>query len=193
VGDAGRAWTPATSVVTREVSPGHEPDYDDWARRLVAEAARLPGYEGSTLVGPPRGDAGRRMLIMRFSDRDSLRRWNDSGRRKSLTAEADRFSSHVYEEPSSLETWFTIPGMGAVEPPPRWKMALVTTPAAYVLILLILLALAPVTDDLPFALRDAVVTVLMVVALTWVAMPLLTRLLRRWLYPGAVRRRGSAP
>jgi hypothetical protein len=49
----------------------------------------------------------------------------------------------VYEEPSSLETWFAIPGLGAVQPPPRWKMALVTTPTAYVLILAILAVSPP--------------------------------------------------
>ena len=82
------------------------------------------------------------MLILRFSDKRSLRRWVDSDERKSLTAEAAKFSKEAYEQPSSLETWFAIPGLGAVEPPSRWKMALVTTPAAYILITVILAALS---------------------------------------------------
>jgi antibiotic biosynthesis monooxygenase (ABM) superfamily enzyme len=130
----GTAWTPATAVITREIFPGRERDYQEWSRRQLAAARRLPGYQGATLVGPPHSEPGRRMLIMRFSDKQSLRRWVDSDERKSLTAEAADFSHHVYEEPSSLETWFAIPGTGTVEPPPRWKMALATTPAAYVLI-----------------------------------------------------------
>lgn len=56
------------------------------------------------------------MLIVRFSDRRSLGQWVGSDERRSLTAEAASFSKEVYEEPSSLETWFAIPGMGAVEP-----------------------------------------------------------------------------
>jgi uncharacterized protein len=182
------AWTPATAVITREVSPGREPDYQQWSRGLVAAVARFPGYEGATLLGPPHGEPGRRMLILRFSDKRSLGRWVDSDERKSLTAEAARFSKEVYEEPSSLETWFAIPGLGAVEPPPRWKMALVTTPAAYILITLILAVLSPISESWPHAASNAVVTVLMVALLTYVAMPILTRLLRPWLYPGRPRR-----
>jgi uncharacterized protein len=178
------AWTPATAVITREVVPGRDPDYQQWSRRVLQAVARLPGYEGATLIGPPHDEPGRRMLILRFSDRPSLRRWVDSDQRRSLTAEAAAFSKEVQdEEPSSLETWFAVPGMGPVQPPPRWKMALATTPAAYVLILLILIALSPVTESWPRAASNAVVTVLMVALLTYVAMPLVTRVLRAWLYP----------
>ena len=179
----GALWTPATAVITREIVPDHEHDYQEWSQRLLAVVARLPGYEGATLVGPPHHEPGRHMLILRFSDRKSLRRWVDSDERKSLTAEAAEFSKEAYEEPSSLETWFAIPGMGTVQPPPRWKMALVTTPAAYVLITLILVALSPFSEPWPHVATNAVVTVLMVGLLTWVAMPLLTRVLRPWLYP----------
>jgi antibiotic biosynthesis monooxygenase (ABM) superfamily enzyme len=182
-------WTPATAVITREIFPGREPDYQQWSQRMVAAVARLPGYQGATLIGPPQGEPGRHMLILRFADRPSLQRWNDSEERKALTAESDAFSRHVYEEPSSLETWFAIPGMGAVEPPPRWKMALATTPAAYVLIVAILAILSPISESWPFAATNAVVTVLMVVLLTYVAMPTVTRLFRPWLYPAQTRQR----
>jgi uncharacterized protein len=183
------AWTPATAVITREVSPGREPDYQQWSRRLVAAVARFPGYEGATLLGPPHGEPGRHMLILRFSDKRSLRRWVDSDERKSLTAEAAKFSKEAYEQPSSLETWFAIPGLGAVEPPPRWKMALVTTPAAYILITVILAALSPISESWPHVASNAVVTVLMVALLTYVAMPTLTRMFRPWLYSNQTRQR----
>jgi antibiotic biosynthesis monooxygenase (ABM) superfamily enzyme len=177
------AWTPATAVITREVEQGHETDYDEWSRRFLAAVTQAPGYEGATFVGPPHDEPGRRMLILRFADRPSLRRWVDSPERRSLTAESDRFSRHVYEEPSSLETWFAIPGLGAVQPPPRWKMALATTPAAYVLITVIVLAVDPISEGWPRAAVNALVTVVMVLLLTYVAMPVVTRVLRRWLYP----------
>jgi uncharacterized protein len=179
----GGGWTPATAVITREVVAGRDPDYQEWSKRLLAAVARMPGYQGATLVGPPHDQPGRRMLILRFADRPSLRRWVDSDERRSLTAEAAAFSKEVYEEPSSLETWFTIPGMGAVQPPPRWKMALATTPAAYLLILAIVAVLEPFSGSWPNAASNAVVTVLMVALLTYVAMPFVTRLLRSWLYP----------
>jgi antibiotic biosynthesis monooxygenase (ABM) superfamily enzyme len=182
-------WTPATAVITREVSPGREPDYQQWSRGLVAAVARFPGYEGATLLGPPHGQLGRHMLILRFSDKRSLQRWVDSDERKSLTAEAAKFSKEVYEQPSSLETWFAVPGLGAVAPPPRWKMALVTTPAAYILITAILAVLSPISESWPQIASNAVVTALMVALLTYVAMPTLTRVFRQWLYPNQTRLR----
>ena len=184
----GVQWTPATAVITREIFSGREEDYRRWSQRLLAAVAGLPGYQGATLIGPPDGDPGRHMLILRFADKQSLQCWNDSEQRNALTAESATFSKHVYDEPSSLETWFTIPGMGAVEPPPRWKMALVTAPAAFVLITAILAALSSIGETWPAAATNAVVTVLMIVLLTYVAMPILTRALRPWLYPSRTRR-----
>ena len=66
-------------------------------------------------------------------------------------------------------------------PAPRHKTALLTWAGAYALITLILWMLGPVMDTWPLPLRTLVVSVLMVVALTWVVMPNLTRLFARWL------------
>jgi antibiotic biosynthesis monooxygenase (ABM) superfamily enzyme len=186
----GASWTPGTAVITRDLLPDHDADYQEWSQRLIAAAAHVPGYEGATLVGPPHDEPGRRLMMLRFSDKEDLQRWVDSGERQALTAEADAFSTHVYEEPTSLETWFAIPGLGTVEPPPRWKMALVTAPASYVLAAIVLLALSPIIEDWPFLLANVVVTILLVLLLTYVAMPILTRLLRSWLYPSQAHQRG---
>ena len=187
----GASWTPATAVITRDLLPDRDADYQEWAQRLIAVAARMPGYEGATLVGPPHDEPGRRLMMLRFSDKEALQRWVDSAERQSLTGEADRFSTHVYEVPTSLETWFAIPGLGTVEPPPRWKMALVTAPASYVLAAIVLLVLAPIIEDWPFLLANVVVTILLVLLLTYVAMPILTRLLRSWLFPSQARQPGT--
>jgi antibiotic biosynthesis monooxygenase (ABM) superfamily enzyme len=187
----GAAWSPATAVITRDLQPDRDADYQEWSQRLIAAAARVPGYEGATLVGPPHDEPGRRLMMLRFSDKEALQRWVDSGERQALTAEADAFSTHVYQEPTSLETWFAIPGLGTVEPPPRWKMALVTAPASYVLAAIVLLALSPIIEDWPFLLANVVVTILLVLLLTYVAMPVLTRMFRPWLYPSQAHQRAT--
>lgn len=176
--------SPATALITREVYPGREPDYDDWSRRFLHAVGRVAGYQGATFVGPPHKEPGRRMLILRFADKASLRRWVDSEQRKTLTAESDAFSRHVYEEPSSLETWFTIPGLGAVSPPPRWKMALVTLGAIVPLVLLMNLTVLPLLSGWPLVARTLVFSGTLTGLMTWVVMPRMTRLLHRWLYPG---------
>jgi antibiotic biosynthesis monooxygenase (ABM) superfamily enzyme len=68
-------------------------------------------------------------------------------------------------------------------PPPRHKMALLTWPGAWALITLILWVLGPVTATWPLPLRTLVVSVLMVVGLTWLVIPNLTRIFARWLAP----------
>jgi hypothetical protein len=68
-------------------------------------------------------------------------------------------------------------------PPPRHKMALLTWPGAWALITLILWALGPLTATWPLPLRTLVVSALMVVALTWLVIPSLTRIFAGWLAP----------
>ena len=68
--------------------------------------------------------------------------------------------------------------------PPRYKLAVVSWLGAYPVITLILGALGPVMEGWPLFVRTLVVSGLMVVALTWVVLPLLTRLFRGWLGRG---------
>ena len=65
--------------------------------------------------------------------------------------------------------------------PPAHKLALLTWVGAYPLITLILMVLGPVMATWPLALRTLVLSVTIVVALTGLIMPRLTRLFRPWL------------
>jgi uncharacterized protein len=66
-------------------------------------------------------------------------------------------------------------------PTPKHKMALLTWPGAWALITLILWVLGPVMATWPLPLRTLLVSVLMVVGLTWLVIPYLTRLFAGWL------------
>jgi antibiotic biosynthesis monooxygenase (ABM) superfamily enzyme len=65
--------------------------------------------------------------------------------------------------------------------PPRYKLALLTWAGAYAVITTILAVLGPVMATWPLPLQTLLVSVLMVVSLTWVVIPTLTRLFRGWL------------
>jgi antibiotic biosynthesis monooxygenase (ABM) superfamily enzyme len=65
--------------------------------------------------------------------------------------------------------------------PPRYKLALVTWAGAYGVITLIIWLLGPAMAGLPLVLRTLLISVLMVNALTWVVLPVLTRLFGAWL------------
>jgi antibiotic biosynthesis monooxygenase (ABM) superfamily enzyme len=72
-------------------------------------------------------------------------------------------------------------------PTPRHKMALLTWPGAWVLITLILWGLGPAMATWPLPLRTLVISVMMVVGLTWVVIPYLTRTFAGWLAPSPPR------
>jgi antibiotic biosynthesis monooxygenase (ABM) superfamily enzyme len=69
--------------------------------------------------------------------------------------------------------------------PPRYKLALLTWAGAYIVITLLLALLGPAIASWPLVLRTLVVSVTMVVALTWLIMPRLTRLFGGWLHARA--------
>lgn len=72
------------------------------------------------------------------------------------------------------------PNAGATRRP-RYKLALLTWAGAYALITAVLAILGPAMATWPLPLRTLVVSVTMVVVLTWLVVPGLTRLFARWL------------
>jgi antibiotic biosynthesis monooxygenase (ABM) superfamily enzyme len=67
--------------------------------------------------------------------------------------------------------------------PPRYKLALLTWAGAYAVITLLLTLLGPLMAPWPLALRTLALSATMIVTLTWVVMPRLTRLFQPWLAP----------
>jgi antibiotic biosynthesis monooxygenase (ABM) superfamily enzyme len=70
---------------------------------------------------------------------------------------------------------------GRPNAPPRHKVALLSWAGAWTVITLILRVLDPVIGEWPLPLRTLVLSALMVVALTWLVMPSLTRMFAGWL------------
>jgi antibiotic biosynthesis monooxygenase (ABM) superfamily enzyme len=82
-----------------------------------------------------------------------------------------------------LESWFTLPG-AALRPLPKWKMALATLLGVFPTSLLLGETVARWTVGWPIPARSLIMAMCMVALLTWVVMPLVTRLLHSWLHKG---------
>jgi hypothetical protein len=41
-----------TQVISRNITAGHEKDYDDWLKRFMAMERQFPGYIGTTIIAP---------------------------------------------------------------------------------------------------------------------------------------------
>jgi uncharacterized protein len=177
---------PITTTVTRRVKPGHEPFYEQFLNGIIAAASRFPGHLGVEVFRPESATAGEYRIVYRFDSAEHLRDWLDSDEH---AAWLERAEPHVIGPMhrtfvTGLETWFTVPGMPATPPPPPYKMALLTWVTIFPLITGLVVALEPLVEDLPLALRLGITTALAVPLMTWVLMPRVTRLLRGWLYPG---------
>ena len=77
-----------------------------------------------------------------------------------------------------LEAFFR--GNGAY-PPPRWKMAFATYLGVLPVVMLLALTLGQLLRSWNFILNNVVFNACVVVLLTWVVMPLITRALHAWL------------
>ena len=172
-----------TVVVSRVVYPGKERQYNDLARQMIDEAAKIPGNLGVTMLAPEPGKGGLHHLIWRFADEKSMHIWETSYIRQKLSHEADAFSRKIRQEGTGLETWFSIPECPELETPPHWKMALVTFIGVFLGSCGIILLIDLFWKEPNFWAFNAVVGALLVSLLTWVVMPIFSRyVFRKWLY-----------
>ena len=86
---------------------------------------------------------------------------------------------------TGLGTWFTLSSPKQATAPPRYKMATITLLTLFPLIQLANLTIAPLLEltPLPLLLRSLIITAILVWLMTYVAMPRMTKLFSRWLYP----------
>lgn len=175
---------PVTVVVTRRVRPGHEAAYEDWLRRLQAEARSLPGYLGATVQRPPPGQRDYTSVI-RFDSLEHLRAFEASEMRAHhLAAVAPHVEADaVWQRLTGLEFWFAPPPGTVVPQPSPWRMALLLVVVVYVLVLVIGQAVGWLLAGWPYPLRLLLTIVVEVLLMTFWLMPRLTRWLAPWIYP----------
>ena len=177
---------PVTTTVTRRIKPGHETAYEAFLEGIIAAASRFPGHLGVEVFRPATATAGEYRIVYRFDTAGHLRRWLDSDEH---AAWLQRAEPHVAgpmrtEFLTGLESWFTMPEQAGLPAPPPYKMAILTWATIFPLITLVVVVLTPLIGTLPLVVRLGITTLATVPLMTWVAMPRVTWLLRRWLYPG---------
>jgi uncharacterized protein len=123
------------------------------------------------------------VIIFRFDRYENLKAWMTSRDREFwLTKGKPLIESDAdVQEICGLEAWFSLPGK-PLKTPPRYKTALLTWSAVFVLINLLNTFLVPLLRGLPPLIISLIVTIIMVVLLTYVVMPRVSRLFSFWLY-----------
>jgi uncharacterized protein len=100
---------------------------------LFTAVLNAHGYRGATIIIPGGPSSALGYIIIRFTDKPSMKAWEDSPESLKLLDEVNNCSTRHYETATGLETWFTLPHLKNVvaQPLPRWKMAIVVFIAVY--------------------------------------------------------------
>jgi uncharacterized protein len=180
-----RTDEPVTVLYSRRVKPGREADFEAWAHGIVAASRHFPGHLGASVLDDP--DSREYHILFSFTDRTRLRDWLDSTERRRWLARVAQLieADQGLQQLTGLETWFRLPGgnVPTMKPPPRWKMWLVSIVAVYPLVLAFQALLVPRMTGLPLPLKALSFPLVLLTLMTFVVMPVMTRLLRRWLGP----------
>jgi antibiotic biosynthesis monooxygenase (ABM) superfamily enzyme len=175
---------PVTVVFSWRAKPCKENEFAKWAKGLASAAAHFPGNLSVTVIH----EQGSRdfHIIVQFVNREALQRWLDSRERARLHDKVRDIADArtAVQQRTGLETWFYVPAHAGetIKPPPRWKQWLVSLVAVYPLVLLFQAFIAPWVAGWPLWARSAMFPLIILTLMTYVVMPLVSRLLGRWLY-----------
>ena len=177
--------TPITVVRIHYVKAGCEPQFEAELKQHMDEFTAIPANLGISIFRPGKYHDGVYRIVYKFASQKELDRWHTSPTylawlaiEKNLTIAPPRT-----ELLTGLETWFTLPGQNVLKPPTKARQAVVTWIAALPVSIIISLLTGPFLDNQPFLVQKVVFLTLLVVLLTWVVMPLATRIFFRYLYP----------
>ena len=177
-----------TVLVTRRVAPGAVAGFEAAMAGMIDAATHFHGHLGGQLVRPGEAGSGDEPLlyhvVFAFDNDAHLAAWQDSPERARWLAQVAPHTVGAQEmrRVSGRDYWFAPAGSTTKAPPPRWKVAVVTWLGIVPTVLLQFLPVAPLLADWPLVPRTMVITVLVVVLMTWVVAPRLTRWLAGWLH-----------
>lgn len=172
-------------AITRRVRPGSEAEFQQALAEFFQSSFSQGGVLGASMIVPQPGSSSREHGILRTfaseTERDSFysspqfQAWE--AKAKSLTE-----GEPQHRELHGLEAWFRQPDLPK---PPRWKMAVATLAGVYPTSLVLGMYVAPLLHAQHQAVRTLVIGICMVICLTWIVMPLVTKLMHHWLHPKA--------
>jgi len=171
---------PVHVAITRRVRRGCEAEFQRALHEFFQTSFGQNGVVGVNALVPPPGSDSREYGILRtFADEKERDRFYQSTMFKAWDEKARTLTEGepVYRQLHGLEAWFRSP-----DPPPRWKMACATFVGVLPTAMFLSLTLGPRIKSWAFIPNNAVFNACVVALLTWVVMPVVTRLLHGWLH-----------
>lgn len=180
-----------TLVVKHRVKAGTEQAYEAWLRRIVSTARSFPGHLGVDVMPGHSGGLRTFTSVLRFCSTAQVQTWLDSPERQALLREAQHMlaDGDQTEIAQLSEFWFTPPSEPGAAPP-RWKQAVLSLCVILPQTLLLPIVWGPVFSLNRFFgsyfVSTLLVTITIVLLVTYVLMPFVTRLAAPWLTASSI-------
>jgi antibiotic biosynthesis monooxygenase (ABM) superfamily enzyme len=173
---------PIHVAITRRIKPGRELEFQTGLKEFFARSLAERGVRGAAMLVPPPGSGSAEYGIIRSfanaSERDAFYTsplYLDWKKRVAPLTDGEPEARELH----GLEAFFR---QDSTSPPPRWKMGIATYLGVVPVIMTLALTLGRLIRSWNFVLYNLVFNACVVVLLTWVVMPLITRALQGWLY-----------
>ncbi len=124
-------------------------------------------------------------VVFRFASLKELEEWEKTEKRAEWlrTMQPLLMRRARYNRLTGMETWFTLSPSDPIIPPPRYKMAAVTWLAITPTLIVFNYLFGPWLQQLPLVPRFVLSTPWIVLAMTYMIMPQMSRIFFNWLYP----------
>ncbi len=183
-GTAAGAAGPITVLINRLVPQAGEEAFAEKLKALLRDFERFPGASGSRLFRRSVGGSVEFSILQHFasqSDHDAWLASPEFERWRCEVAPPVPTPDHVRRY-SGMDAFFV--SAKAPDAPPRWKMAVLLLVVVYPLSLAISTWGAPALSALPELVGSFLTSVFMVWLMTYVLVPMLTKVFQSWLQPG---------
>ena len=187
---------PVTVIVKRIAKRDKIKEFEEWLSGISKEVSRQEGSMGIDIIKPTPNISNKSkpeyVIIFRFNTYENLDKWEKSPIRHEWLQKGRKLAESDYDvqKMTGLEFWFTpyfndeSSPMIPLQPPPRYKMVIVTIPVISILLLTLVPQIHFLTEmlSIPFPIRLVIALTITVLLMTYIIMPLLTRLLKPWLF-----------
>lgn len=175
--------TPVTIIVKRRPMPGREKEFEEVVSGISQAAMTFKGHLGINIFRPTRTTHYYR-IVFKFDSRKNFIAWETSEIRQKWL---ERFNEVDAGDPqmevlSGLETWFTTADEEAIVPPSKYKMTVVVWLSVFPLSILLNYLLRPMISGLHITLQIAMISMVIVILMTYIVMPFMSKLFHRWLH-----------
>jgi uncharacterized protein len=176
---------PISVIVDRNICPGNKQAFEKYLDEIIEAISHFAGYLDTQVIKPKTEEDHHYRVLFRFDTQKNLDVWLNSEERLQLVEKIDRIIEKptVLQVITGLETWFSLPGQPTFTPPPRYKMAVVTWIAITPLLIVFNYLFGPYLMMIPLVPRFVVTTPWIVLIMTYLWMPFITKLFKGWLYP----------